>query len=68
MIEFKIQIHEAEHGGVITTPEGCDGFPHMEQVLFVPGRGFVLFSMWRVTPPPIPATPPRKPVKAKPAK
>ncbi len=67
-MQFRIQIHDAEHDGTISSPAGCDGFPHEVQQHYVPGRGFVLLTLWRVSPPPIPDSPPRKPVKAKPAK
>ena len=69
-MKFRIQIHDAEHDGTITSPEGCDGFPHETGVYYLPPRGFVLVSLWRVTPPPIPDAPPRvaKVRKAKPTK
>lgn len=40
------------------SPTGCDGYPHTCEPVVANGQPYLVL-VWRVTPPPIPETPPR---------
>ncbi len=59
MIRHVVHIIDAATGTMFEAPTGCDGYPHTCEPLFIPGRGVVLVTVWRETPPPIPTPPPK---------
>jgi hypothetical protein len=66
-MKFHVRSYDVTEDLLIEAPEGCDGYPMHTEVVSVRGE-LAMVCVWRVTPPPIPASPPRKPVKAKPRK